>query len=131
MTKRGDIRNPDDLKRSQWNFSFLNGHLNKSETITPTDVDALLERNGFFFIFETKLPNGRVLDGQRICLERLAEKIDAPLLYIWGYDQKPEKLELYWRGKTTRYPVKGYSQGLKQICALVEWWWAMANRDAP
>lgn len=39
--------------------------------ITPMDLDCLIERSGFFLVFETKQPGVDIPFGQRLALERL------------------------------------------------------------
>ena len=44
------------------------------DTITPTDIDGLIEvRNQIFIFFEAKLQDKEVPDGQRLALERLVK----------------------------------------------------------
>ena len=39
--------------------------------IEPTDIDAVIERHGYFLILETKTPGTLIPDGQRIMFEEL------------------------------------------------------------
>lgn len=73
MFERGKVRNRDHAAQLR-DFSGL-----RFGNITPTDVDAIVEFGGRLFIFvELKYGDAELPRGQRLCLERISDAINAP-----------------------------------------------------
>ena len=68
IMQRGQIVTPDRARQIRDFSGLLFG------TITPTDIDALIEyHNRGYIIIEVKLSGAPVLDGQRLALARLTD----------------------------------------------------------
>jgi len=61
--------NPPAQFDGVFNWDFLKGAF--GPRIEPMDFDGVVERNGYFLIFETKTPGTLVPDGQTITFENL------------------------------------------------------------
>lgn len=66
----------------QFHWDYLNGAF--GNTIRPMDLDGVVERNGYFLVFETKDVGKNVDKGQQITLERLVETGRFEIVLIWG-----------------------------------------------
>lgn len=100
----------DDRFRQMLKFNDI-----KFKRITPTDIDACVEIHNLLFIFvEVKRDGVELPDGQKLCLERIVNAIDASgkdAIFIECthsvYDTSKD-IELkdtivrraYWKGKT-------------------------------
>lgn len=74
---RGVIRNRQFATQIR-DFSTL-----RIGTITPTDVDGLIEyRNKCFILIETKHGNSELPRGQELALERLCDSMNKPTMLI-------------------------------------------------
>lgn len=104
---RGDVRNPHRYKQ-EVDFSGLLFERN----ITPTDVDGVLDFGGrFFVLIELKFQQAELTFGQRLCLERICDKLavnsDCALLIARHNHPPEEKInaaiavvsEFRWKGK--------------------------------
>ena len=80
MEERGKII---QLERFKQTIVF---HGMKFDTITPTDMDALIEyKNRLYVFMEVKMVNKQVPTGQKIALKRLADDIhDKPAFVMIG-----------------------------------------------
>lgn len=71
MIERGKIITPDRAKQIRDFSGLLFG------TITPTDLDGLIEYHGRgYVIYEVKLSGTQILDGQRLALARLTDDLE-------------------------------------------------------
>jgi hypothetical protein len=76
MTANGNIRHPAWATRSkEYVWDTLTDVFPRG--ITPTDIDALIELNRCFYVFEGKLVGHRVETGQGLCLLRVLERWPA------------------------------------------------------
>jgi hypothetical protein len=87
------INNLDAFVGGLWDWSILDGCFGHTR-IKPTDVDGLVERNGWFLFLEAKGPKVPLKQGQKILLERLAENPHVTVIVIWGDKNNPEQIML-------------------------------------
>jgi hypothetical protein len=73
---------------------FIDQLVIPNNRIKPTDVDGLVERNGWFLFLEAKGPKVPLKQGQKILLERLAENPHVTVIVIWGDKNNPEQIML-------------------------------------
>ena len=104
---RGKVQAP---KRAHQFISFEGM---KYGTISPTDVDALIEHNGNFILYEYKLAGKDLPFGQKLALTRLVDGLSktsrhAVLFVCEHNEQDPEKdingasaivRSVYWKGR--------------------------------
>lgn len=96
--------------------------------IRPSDVDGIVELNGWFLMLEWKPKSGFLTQGQRrMFLNITAGSRRAQVLVIYGDKDTPAEIELYQRGK----------RQFRQVCdlAFLRWFcqqWGIfaANRKA-
>ena len=77
------IRLPELHARTKWDWKCLAGCFGRSR-ISPSDFDAVVERNGRFLVIETKHPNTLVDEGQAILLEQASRLPGWWVLVVWG-----------------------------------------------
>lgn len=128
MQARGDVNNPERYKQ-EVDFSGLLFERN----ITPTDFDGVLDFGGHFFVLiELKYQNAPLLFGQRLCLERVCDKLavdSACVLIVATHNHLPfQKIdaakamirEFRWKGnwKTPKQPTP-LRQGIDLFKAML------------
>lgn len=80
-----------------WNHAIWNGCFGDTK-ISPTDVDGLVERNGYFLLLEFKAPRATIGTGQRLAQDSLLATGAFTVMNIWGHPDHPEKIEIRtWR----------------------------------
>jgi hypothetical protein len=78
-----NIRDRRKLAESLWDWDFLNDCW--SGRIRPTDIDGVVERNGYFLFLEGKPANGFLTEGQRITFKALTQSFKtAEVLILYG-----------------------------------------------
>lgn len=91
--------------------------------IQPMDIDAIVERNGQFLIFETKDEGVQIPRGQMITLERLHQIRCVSLFLVWGKERF--KHGQFW------YPACSRREevvGVESAKQLVRRWFAWASQ---
>lgn len=78
----GDIRDWDAALASRCNWGWLRGAF--GGTITPSDIDFIVERRGHFLIGEIKPNRESITEGQDILLRRLAQLPRSTVFYLVG-----------------------------------------------
>ena len=69
--------------------------------IKPSDIDGVVEINGYMLFLEWKTPGGKVSVGQRRMFERQTQYATRQqVLIIYGDLGKPTRIELIQNGKT-------------------------------
>lgn len=87
-----DIRDEKVWNERRWRWDEHGYSKAFRGSITPTDIDALVERKGYFLAIETKewVPFDTLEDppgiprGQEICLEQMAKQPNWTVLYVAG-----------------------------------------------
>ena len=85
MDNRGEINNRARAKQLN---NFGNFVIGDNKTITPTDVDGLIEyQSKCFVLIEVKYLDAPFRRGQRIAFEQLAKSIRKPVIIIVAYHE--------------------------------------------
>ena len=107
-----------------WPFDFLKGCF--GTTITPTDVDGMVERHGRFLFFEFKSRGVTLKDGQRIAFERLSALPGVTVVVLWGAKQNPRWMQVY-RSGTVLLDTPTTVPGVRRFAAQ---WFAIVEKEA-
>jgi hypothetical protein len=90
----GNIRDWNKALAARCNWGWLRGCF--GPTISPTDVDFIVERRGHFLVGEIKRPDQEVPQGQMILLEALSRLPQFTVFIlvgdIEGHEIEPTKL---------------------------------------
>ena len=99
----------------------------KGTKVTPSDIDAVVERKGFFLVFETKSPGVEVPIGQMITLRRLYEIGCFSICIIHGKTE-PVSFE-FWLCKEMGGGVFSEKRGKikEKLYQYVKRWFEVAN----
>lgn len=100
--------------------------------ITPMDIDAMVERNGKFLLFETKCPGKEIPQGQVIALTNLIimGKGNVSLLVIYGKSEFEIEAVERWYYFNGRLIKEGYEMGnSNKVLELVSNWFKWTNRQ--
>lgn len=116
------INNPQQYCNSLWDWGCLDGCFGVTR-IKPTDIDGLIERNGYFLAIETKLPGVDIPQGQTIMFQGLIETGYFMILIVWGHPGRPLKLKLISKEWTRDYN----NSDLEKMRGLVNWWFKWAD----
>lgn len=111
------MRNPN---APHINFKDLNGLMGK---IVPSNVDMVIERNGYFLIGEWKRENERISMGQNILLRQLA-KLDTKfiVLIIQGHsDDDVLVVDKFWR-MTSDGELTELGEGIDKFKEFLVFW---------
>jgi len=82
--------------------------MNRIRNITPTDIDAIMDYGGnAWWIAECKFAGNKMKHGQRVALERIADKLPNCLLFVCEHHNAEGQIllkdcivtERYWRKK--------------------------------
>lgn len=112
------IRNKKVYVASLWDWGFLDECFGGTR-IRVTDVDGLVEHNGFFLLIEAKTPGKDVPVGQAILFDQLIKNDHWAVLIIWGAPSIPERVQ-FWG----RVPFEADADKVK---SLVTRWYAYAH----
>jgi hypothetical protein len=115
------IRNMDAYDRGIWDWKILEGCFGET-SVTPTDVDALIQRRDKFLFIETKQPGAPVPPGQKYALEHLAKYGDTVLI-VHGSEKEVTELK-----KMTYAGEHVYEKpSIDKLRSVVAGWWNFAN----
>ena len=93
----GNIRDRTRLAESLWDWEFLNECW--GGRIRPTDIDGVVERNGYFLFLEGKPAGGEITKGQEILFKKLTENFkSASVLILFGEPGFPQEFERIQNG---------------------------------
>ena len=122
MAQVGDIRSWEDALNSRCNWGWLRGCF--GPTISPTDLDKVVERRGHFLVTEVKRVGQDVPQGQMILLEALHHLPPFTVCVLEGdidkHEITPRRIFLFGEGWQ---PATRASYRL--FCSQ---WFARANR---
>lgn len=116
------INDPEKFCASLWDWGVLRGCFGDTK-IEPTDIDGMVERHGQFLWFETKEPNVRIPDGQRITFTNAASTNFITVLVIWGHPGEPQKMHSWWRDREKTYE----NTSLDRLREFVSNWYDWAD----
>lgn len=115
------IRNPNLFGRyppagfdGQFHWDYLKPAWDGT-TITPTDVDALVERHGAFLLFETKDLGVPVPVGQRIAYDLLARMPHFTIVFCAKHPDQITGFEV-WGPRGARRCIVGDAADLVAFC---------------
>lgn len=106
---RGAIRNPEAFLAARWDWSFLEGCFGQTR-ISPSDIDACIERNGHFLWMENKPADGSVPRGQARIFDRLRARGDTVIVISGRQEEPPWHMQI-WPGprrQVTKYEIRSY-----------------------
>lgn len=87
--------------------------------IMPSDVDGIVEVNGYVLMLEWKTPGGALSTGQRIMFESMTrDSKKIRVLVIFGPKGEPQHIQLFQNGKA-RFKQKVDLEFLRWYCE--EW----------
>ncbi len=90
VLRRGDQTCPCQC---HWNWSWIDGCFGITN-ISPTDIDAVIERNGRILVIETKHLNEELPTGQQLLFEQFSRKAGVVVVVLWGNRDMPEYLQV-------------------------------------
>ena len=129
-----NIRNKKAYAESFWNWQPFNVCFPGTK-IRITDLDGMVERNGFFLLLETKGPGVPVPLGQSIMFERLVVDKGFAVMILWGRQvegmpPEVERFEVWVSDKAGGKTVKAYDTGgLDRAVWAVREWFKFANKE--
>ena len=88
------INNPELHLATLWDWACLNGCFGNTR-IRPTDVDGMVERNGYFLFIETKKPGVKMPYGQELSYKNLVKRGRVTFFVVWGMPDAPESVQVY------------------------------------
>jgi len=107
-----------------FDWSWTKGCFGDSN-ITPSDVDAIIERHGNFLLMETKHLDVPILQGQMITLKALYNLRCFTIMLIWG-KEIPEYFQVWYPPHFCIKP-KDYI-GIEKAREVVSRWYEYANK---
>lgn len=125
----GNLSNPNSYMRSFWDWEFLNECFRSG--IQVSDIDGIVERRGFFLVLETKQPGVQSSKGQRVMLENLVRTGYFTVVYVWGFPEKPEEIEILaptsW-GERSEIKITKSPSSVGHLQDVVRHWFTKANK---
>jgi len=96
-------------------------------SVTPTDWDGVIERNGYFIVFETKNPGAPIKDGQWYALKSAHALGVVTIMTIYG-KAVPQDGFIWRPGALMTTPESGEAwAGIEQARRLVSEWSSAVN----
>lgn len=118
------INNMEAFTGAIWDWGILNGCFGGS--ISPSDIDGMVERNGHFLYLEAKGPRAQLKWGQEIAIKSRVRDGLSTFVIVWGEPGEPEKIRVYYPAPYLR--VDDYTicnlDVLRDVC---ERWYRYAN----
>lgn len=111
------------------NYGFLDGLIpSYSGFILPSNIDGVLERRGFFLVFEWKRKDERLSRGQEILLRNMAALAPFTVLLVTGH-ASADNVEV---GAFHTFPKSGSAlvlrgEGVDELKAFILKWWNAAS----
>ena len=97
------IRNMNSFISSLWDWKILDGCFGNTK-IAVSDIDGVVERNGYTLFLETKRPGVPIPLGQHIMFDRWRKTGFATVIVIFGEANNPQEMQIYWKDKI--YPKR-------------------------
>lgn len=127
------IRSMQEFMASVWDFGFIEEKL--PGKLRFSDIDGMIEKNGRFFVIETKRPGVKIPMGQFLLYRRLIETGLFTVLSVWGFPGEPISAVLFWDGGGffVQTPVffSSAEQGREEIAATVKHWLCRVMGEEP
>lgn len=124
MPDRGDIRDWEAVQNARCNWSWLAPAWGNTK-ISPSDIDFVVERRGYFLFVERKASRAGLSRGQEILLRQLAKAPKTTVACLVGAvrEREIEPKEMLVIGEDEWKPVN--RAGFLEFCSQ---WFARANR---
>jgi hypothetical protein len=107
-----------------WDWEFLNDCW--EGRIRPTDIDGVVERNGYFLFLEGKPLRGKLGDGQKILFKMLTKEFKKSSVFIlYGEPGYPKEYQQIIGGKI----LNKKSCNTKEIKRIFSTWFKAVNED--
>lgn len=119
------IRNLKSYTEALWDWGFLNSCFGGTK-IRVSDVDGVVERKGKFLFIEAKRPNASIPGGQQRLFRALA-KSGCSIFLIWGDQNKPERLSVWYPGRDN--PEKPKPANQEAVADMVRRWFKYADKN--
>jgi hypothetical protein len=116
------MRNPD---AKHINFEFLQGFIEDSPKVIPSNIDMVLERYGHFIFGEWKRENEQMGEGQKILLRNLAKLPNITVLIITGHTDNGMNVSNIQK-LTTDSRLKVVGKSAKDLKKFMSEWYANA-----
>jgi hypothetical protein len=123
------IHNIDSYVRSLWDWGFLDECFGDTG-ISISDLDGIVERNGWILALEAKGSGKQIPRGQVRTFRVLASK-GFTILVIWGEPNAPESMQVWYPHREE--PQRPRPARLDDVKDIVSRWfnWANANGSVP
>lgn len=118
------IHNLDSYIAALWDWGFLDKCFDYG--IRVSDLDGIVERNGWCLVIEAKGPGRAVPTGQRKMFAALV-KLGFTVLVVWGKANKPQHMQVWYPHR--RAPEKQVPATEDSIRDIVERWFRWANAN--
>lgn len=108
----------------QFHWDFLQGAF--GPVVMPMDFDGVVERNGRFLLFETKIENASIPVGQRRSLEAAWKTGAFTILILWGKSSETLCMASVWDewgDRIAPHPVTADT-----IYQYASFWWEYASQ---
>jgi len=119
------INNPKAFTEQLWDWAVLEGCFGQSK-IKPTDIDGLVEHNGYFLMLEAKNKGVPIPQGQAILHNAWLEKGNS-LIVVYGEPGDPQRLECYIFGKRIVREIEPAT--IDKLRDVVSFWYKMAHKS--
>lgn len=116
------MRNPD---AKHINFEYLQGFIEDSPKVIPSNIDMVLERFGHFIFGEWKRENEQMGEGQKILLRNLAKLPNTTVLIITGHTDNGMHVSSIQK-LTTESTLKTVGNSAKDLKRFMTEWYAGA-----
>lgn len=116
------MRNPD---AKHINFEYLQGFIEDSPKVIPSNIDMVLERFGHFIFGEWKRENEQMGEGQKILLRNLAKLPNTTVLIITGHTDNDMHVSSIQK-LTTESTLKTVGNSAKDLKKFMTEWYAGA-----
>jgi hypothetical protein len=116
------MRNPD---AKHINFEYLQGFIEDSPKVIPSNIDMVLERFGHFIFGEWKRENEQMGEGQKILLRNLAKLPNTTVLIITGHTDNGMHVSSIQK-LTTESTLKTVGNSAKDLKKFMTEWYAEA-----
>lgn len=119
------IHNLDAYIAALWDWGFLDECFGNTR-IRVSDLDGIVERNGWFLVIEAKSPGKDIPRGQRRLFKALVNK-EFSVLVIWGEANKPQHLQIWYPHRAV--PEVQVKASVEDIQDIVRRWFHWANEN--
>jgi len=116
----GNIYNALKFWLSSSDWSYFNNCFDRG--IRITDIDGIVETQGYFLVLEVKEPGKALPKGQRIMFEALCSIKRFTIIIIWGTVETPERFQIWDYRGTPLKDFHGDQATLSKLQEVVSRW---------